>query len=170
MRENPKGRTMSIKALACAAVIALSTLVANATSSPAPIKVVGPSFADVELASFTLSGISNVTGAVGFSPYVLMPSGFQILLPHVSFNSVSVRSAALALDTMASWSGNDFTFASLASGTYSLRTSGSLMGTNYIGAQFSVTLIPEPESFAMLLAGLGLVGALARRRNKIMTA
>ena len=166
---------MSIKALASAAVIALSTLVANAASSPAPVQVDGTSknaysFADVELASFTLNGVSNVTGAVGFSPYVLMPSGFQILLPHVSFNSVSVRSAASALDTMASWSGNDFTFASLASGTYSLRTSGSLTGTNYIGAQFSVTLIPEPESFAMLLAGLGLVGALARRRNKIMAA
>lgn len=30
----------------------------------------------------------------------------------------------------------------------------------------SVTAIPEPETFAMLLAGLGLMGAIVRRRNK----
>jgi hypothetical protein len=29
-----------------------------------------------------------------------------------------------------------------------------------------VTAVPEPESYAMLLAGLGLMGAIARRRNK----
>ncbi|MBL0165970.1 MAG: PEP-CTERM sorting domain-containing protein [Propionivibrio sp.] len=26
--------------------------------------------------------------------------------------------------------------------------------------------VPEPETYAMLLAGLGLMGAIARRRNK----
>lgn len=161
---------MNIKALASAAIIALSTLAANAASSPSPVQVVGPTFADIELASFTLNGVSNITGAVGFAPYVLIAPGFQILLPKVSFNSVSVYDAAQALTTMASWSGNNFTFASLSAGTYSLRTAGSLVGTNYIGAQFSVTLVPEPETFAMLLAGLGLVGALARRRNKTIAA
>ncbi len=30
---------------------------------------------------------------------------------------------------------------------------------------FSVTAVPEPETYAMLLAGLGLMGAIARRRN-----
>jgi hypothetical protein len=32
-------------------------------------------------------------------------------------------------------------------------------------AAISITPVPEPETFAMLLAGLGLVGAFARRRN-----
>jgi hypothetical protein len=31
----------------------------------------------------------------------------------------------------------------------------------------TVSAVPEPEAFAMLLAGLGLVGAVARRRRKI---
>lgn len=31
---------------------------------------------------------------------------------------------------------------------------------------FSVTAVPEPETYAMLLAGLGLIGTIARRRNK----
>ncbi|MDO9197007.1 FxDxF family PEP-CTERM protein [Rhodoferax sp.] len=30
----------------------------------------------------------------------------------------------------------------------------------------AVTAVPEPETYAMLLAGLGLMGAIARRRNK----
>jgi len=29
----------------------------------------------------------------------------------------------------------------------------------------SVTAVPEPETYAMLLAGLGLVGFMARRRK-----
>ncbi len=36
---------------------------------------------------------------------------------------------------------------------------------------YMVTSVPEPESYAMMLAGLGLVGAIARRRrNKAATA
>ena len=31
----------------------------------------------------------------------------------------------------------------------------------------SVTAVPEPETFAMLLAGLGLMGVIARRRNAV---
>jgi hypothetical protein len=31
---------------------------------------------------------------------------------------------------------------------------------------FTITVVPEPETYAMLLAGLGIVGAVARRRNK----
>jgi hypothetical protein len=30
---------------------------------------------------------------------------------------------------------------------------------------FQVTAVPEPETYAMLLAGLGLMGTIARRRK-----
>ena len=33
-------------------------------------------------------------------------------------------------------------------------------------ASASVTAVPEPETYAMLLTGLGLMGTIARRRNK----
>lgn len=42
-------------------------------------------------------------------------------------------------------------------------TTGSLGGL-YSGS-ISVSPVPEPESFAMLLAGLGLMGAVVRRRS-----
>ena len=33
-------------------------------------------------------------------------------------------------------------------------------------ANYSITPIPEPQTYALLLAGLGAVGFVARRRNK----
>lgn len=35
-----------------------------------------------------------------------------------------------------------------------------------LSGNFTVTAVPEPESYAMLLAGLGLLGFAARRRNR----
>jgi hypothetical protein len=40
---------------------------------------------------------------------------------------------------------------------------------NYLGAQnaaVNLAAVPEPETYAMLLAGLGLVGFVVRRRNR----
>lgn len=60
--------------------------------------------------------------------------------------------------------------------SYSLHVTGSLMA-GVTGASYNIGLnsvavapVPEPETFAMLLAGLGLVGFVARRRNKAQTA
>lgn len=55
-------------------------------------------------------------------------------------------------------------------GNYTLRfavasNAGSMvMGIDDVSLQ--VTAVPEPESYAMLLAGLGLIGAISRRRNR----
>ena len=49
-------------------------------------------------------------------------------------------------------------------------SNGLNKGTHYSvhlsGVDGAVSAVPEPESFAMLLAGLGIVGALARRKNR----
>jgi len=37
--------------------------------------------------------------------------------------------------------------------------------TNVVASAVSVTAVPEPETYAMFLAGLGLIGAVARRRQ-----
>ncbi|MBI4755810.1 MAG: PEP-CTERM sorting domain-containing protein [Betaproteobacteria bacterium] len=46
---------------------------------------------------------------------------------------------------------------------------GAVDGTNiaetYTGANITVSPVPEPSEWAMLVAGLGLVGLFARRRE-----
>ncbi|WP_179958421.1 FxDxF family PEP-CTERM protein [Chitinimonas arctica] len=57
----------------------------------------------------------------------------------------------------------------LSSGAYSLVVTG-LAGT--IGGKYAIEMnasadpIPEPETYAMFLAGIGLIGTIARRRSK----
>jgi hypothetical protein len=55
----------------------------------------------------------------------------------------------------------------LLPGTYAVRVAGNVFGTN--GGDYSADLaimpVPEPGEWGMLLAGLGALGALARRKR-----
>jgi hypothetical protein len=60
--------------------------------------------------------------------------------------------------------------APLQSGRYYLAVSGvanGSLGGVYSGAFSVAAPVPEPESYAMLLAGLGLVGAMVVKRRKL---
>ena len=50
----------------------------------------------------------------------------------------------------------------------------NLLKTNatgqWVNAQDQLTLVPEPETYAMMLAGLGLMGFVARRRKQNLAA
>jgi len=52
----------------------------------------------------------------------------------------------------------------LAAGTYTITGIATLSPYDGGYGAMSVVAVPEPESWAMLLAGLGMVGAIARRR------
>jgi len=58
-------------------------------------------------------------------------------------------------------------FSSLLAGDYYYQVTGAVMGNKGGGYQLfsEVTPVPEPETYAMLLAGLGLVGFMVRRRK-----
>ena len=56
------------------------------------------------------------------------------------------------------------------SSSYILQVSGTALESNasyrLFGTQLQITPVPEPETYSMLLAGLGLIGAIALRRSR----
>jgi hypothetical protein len=53
----------------------------------------------------------------------------------------------------------------LYAGNYSLTVSGSSDNGGSYGGQFSVAPVPEPATWALMIAGLGVVGMAMRRRS-----
>lgn len=59
---------------------------------------------------------------------------------------------------------------SLAAGSYVYKVFGdaSASAAYTLNSIATVTPVPEPETYAMLLAGLGVIGFVAKRRNKLV--
>jgi hypothetical protein len=157
---------MKLKNIAAAAVMAFSSIAANAALTD-PVAVSGNSFNAI-LGSISLPSFSSVSGGLDFAGVVSI-FGFNITLPQVTFTSMSLGTSMLpGRYTSQIGAGNVFSFAGVTAGNYDLSATGSVAGggSNFIQAQYTITPVPEPESYAMLLAGLGVMGAIARRRNK----
>jgi hypothetical protein len=61
-----------------------------------------------------------------------------------------------------------FTYDNLAAGTYYVQISGSVLGNGAAryNANLALAPVPEPETYAMMLGGLGLLAVAARRRKQ----
>lgn len=105
--------------------------------------------------TFSIGGKSDVTGSV------------SEFFGSVSFAGISIDGLVPTLITTTP-TGVGFSFSGLAAGSHTLYVAGSIPkgGSAYIGSVYATPAVPEPESLALVLAGLGMAGSLARRRGK----
>lgn len=172
-----------VKTAAVAAILSAAALSASATTTAlGPVAVSVPTsfggFAPVggfmDYFTFTLPA----NGGSGYSVANFTPSGLG-----GTFNTILSSMALVSNPDGIMFNGDDMlvksstvpggssigmTWGASTGGDMYLVVSGvstGTMGGLYTGA-VSVTPVPEPESYAMLLAGLGVMGAIAVRRNK----
>lgn len=92
------------------------------------------------------------------APPSFIIGAFNLLLLDSAFNIVGA-------DTKPT---DGFSFAGLAAGSYTLVVQGKAngkLGGAYGGVVYAETSpVPEPETYALMLAGVGLIGFVARRR------
>jgi hypothetical protein len=139
------------------------TWTANQFESGAPFYVASGEASSFSYHSDWLGTISEPVGAIYYSFYTADPTNFtnEAFLFSVSFNVLYKG----RLD-------GDFVFNSGPTETGPLLVWGVYYGESMIqdygtllpGA-WTVAAVPEPETYAMLLAGLGVLGAAAKRRK-----
>jgi hypothetical protein len=99
-----------------------------------------------------------------FDNFIILYSGFSDAAP--------LTGAIIANDDWLSTSNASFSAALTTAGVYTLVTTGfanddfGAFKTLITGPGNVTAPVPEPETYALMLAGLGLVGFLARRRSQ----
>jgi PEP-CTERM motif len=167
-------------ATASAAVTDLGMLPIGTTNfSNSTFPTLGPTFADLLFFGLPANGGSSY-GVVDFplDLTAIFPGlKFGSIFAFVSVNGTGPDSIPLTPDDVLLAGGMvtppapsfSFDLPANSGGGFYLFVSGvapeGTVGSLYNGS-ITVTAVPEPESYAMLLAGLGVMGAIAVRRNK----
>jgi PEP-CTERM motif len=171
------------KLLACFAILTGSSLSAQASSynlgplqSGAPTSfnaIAGQPGQFSDIFSFSLGSGSSVGVSVinfpvtGLFNTVLTSASLFSNFDGTAFNGDD----SLITSYTASSNGISFTSGPVGAGSYYLNVTGianGSLGGLYNGA-ISIAPVPEPETYVMLLAGIGVMGFIAVRRNKAQT-
>jgi hypothetical protein len=108
------------------------------------------------------SGGSSFGGILGFTGFVDLPVGADVPL---TYSTATIPGPGGSTINVQRLEGNG----QLPLGTYTILVSGTGItgSTASYGGNVVATPVPEPETYAMMLAGLGAIGFLvARRRNR----
>ena len=105
-------------------------------------------------ASISLTFANNTKFSMSLDSWSLNKSGFGVITPEAGSNFALIS------------------YAGLGAGSYELAVHGTLMhgfkGNTYGGNLVTeLAPVPEPETYALMLAGLGAVGFVARRRRSV---
>jgi hypothetical protein len=110
--------------------------------------------------TFNLDSLSNLTAGVGLFSFNLTKNNISDLA--MALFDQSGTSIAV------SQGGEEFTINNLHAGSYYATVSGNAIGKSggVYGVTFAVSPVPEAETYAMLLAGLGVISLIGRRRRQ----
>lgn len=153
-----------------AAVLLLSCGVMSAQAADFGTLTTNTSFADVVAKNQNdiLSKVFKFTIGSGYkASLVLDHIGTSLVFEQATLNTKLDHGWSSASDSNLT----DGLFSAIGPGTYKLQFmfDSAKGGTDarLISGLINVTAVPEPESYAMFLAGLGVLGAIARRRTKV---
>ncbi|MDT7835944.1 FxDxF family PEP-CTERM protein [Aquabacterium sp. OR-4] len=143
-------------------IVAAATLVLAGTSSFAATMPLGTLTEDASLIGGSGTGLFTLNYSFSLASLSDVLGGISSFTPNVS-------TAATISDGSVTWTDGNaadgFSFAGLAAGSYTLTISAFSAVKAPIGGYISASPVPEPETYAMMLAGLGAVGFLASRRR-----
>lgn len=156
---------MKLKLLAASALVALGATSAQAASfstfdggehgdfqTGVRTQVSGPFFTDYD---FTLDGTYSLTATFASSK-IIGSFGLYNAADDTPIYSWGVGGATFTTSSM-------FT---LGAGSYYYAVLGTGSTGNYTLTSTAVAAVPEPETYALLAAGLGIVGFVASRRRR----
>lgn len=111
-----------------------------------------------ETLGYAVSGPSHAAGTTGWGESIVTGAN-DVSLTNTFENGVSGSTSAHAVSLV---------FNDLAAGWYALYIGGTDHTTAGGVYDLSVSAVPEPETYAMLLAGLGLVGWRMKKQHKAL--
>ena len=147
----------------------------NVTDIASPV---GGAFSTTVFAGFVLDGGETYnfsldsTGPTNLSNLTINMSqflGVNIGNTYFSLKQGATEIAQIALAPLIVLSSNTYTYNNLLDGNYSLTLVPSNILAVNLGGQLtlsaaSVTAVPEPETNALMMLGLGMIGLIARRK------
>lgn len=116
--------------------------------------------------SLTFTFASGVTGFTGAAAWEVAPlPGPRLVGVNIDiFDSSNNLVASDSFDGVLGSFAISSLFGNVGAGTYTLVATGNSLSTASLDV--SITAVPEPETYAQLAVGLGLVGWMLRRRKR----